>query len=311
MFRRRPGKSGEGDASAYSRRSAAADSLWVAQDRVRSGVAAGLRRSADLAGRPFERADYGLRKRVVWPLQDRAETIATPARALSAVGVALLVVGAVAAGLIAASPDRPSQPAATRVVAASPPAVSEPEPKATPEPTLKGAAPVFEPAEPAQTSEVDPAKAIVRSAPAESSAEAEGPSSSSSAAASSSAAQTSKSNAAEIDGPPASPEAIAVARDFATAFVLYETGETDSVVRDAFGETATATLSRALLKRPPRLPANVEVPKAKVVNVVPAPSHGAVYPVSVSLLRVGLTSELRLDMEQRKGEGWRVTNVLG
>ena len=53
------------------------------------------------------------------------------------------------------------------------------------------------------------------------------------------------------------------------------------------------------------------MPKAKVVNVVPGPSHGGVYPVSVSLLRVGLTSELRLEMEKLKGEGWRVTNVLG
>jgi hypothetical protein len=53
------------------------------------------------------------------------------------------------------------------------------------------------------------------------------------------------------------------------------------------------------------------VPKAKVLNVVPAPSLGGVYPVSVSLLRVGLTSELRLEMEELKGEGWRVTNVLG
>ena len=53
------------------------------------------------------------------------------------------------------------------------------------------------------------------------------------------------------------------------------------------------------------------MPKAKVLNVVPAPSHDRIYPVSVSLLRVGLTSELRLEMEQLKGDGWRVTNVLG
>jgi hypothetical protein len=64
------------------------------------------------------------------------------------------------------------------------------------------------------------------------------------------------------------------------------------------------------MKRPPRQPANVEVPKAKVVNVVAGPSHGGVYSVSVSLLRVGLTSELRLDMEKHKDE-WLVTNVLG
>ena len=53
------------------------------------------------------------------------------------------------------------------------------------------------------------------------------------------------------------------------------------------------------------------MPKAKVLNVVPGPSHGGVYTVSVSLLRVGVTSELRLEMEQLKGRRWRVTNVLG
>ena len=105
--------------------------------------------------------------------------------------------------------------------------------------------------------------------------------------------------------------AIAVAEDFADAFVLYETGGTDGAVRRAFGATATPALSDALLKRPPRLPASVKVPKAKVLNVVAAPSNGGVFPVSVSLLRVGVTSELRLDMEHLKGDGWRVTNVLG
>ena len=65
------------------------------------------------------------------------------------------------------------------------------------------------------------------------------------------------------------------------------------------------------MRRPPRQPAGVEVPKAKVLNVVPAPSHGRVYPLSVSLLRVGATSELRLEMEQLKNKEWRVVNVLG
>ena len=60
-----------------------------------------------------------------------------------------------------------------------------------------------------------------------------------------------------------------------------------------------------------RQPADVEVPRAKVLNVVPGPSRGGVYTVSVSLLRVGVTSELRLEMERLKDEGWRVTNVLG
>ena len=75
--------------------------------------------------------------------------------------------------------------------------------------------------------------------------------------------------------------------------------------------TAVPDVTKALLQRPPRQPAGVKVPKAKVLNVVPAPSHGKIYPLSVSLLRVGTTSELRLEMEQLKDQSWRVTNVLG
>jgi hypothetical protein len=65
------------------------------------------------------------------------------------------------------------------------------------------------------------------------------------------------------------------------------------------------------MQRPPRQPEGIEVPKAKVLNVVPAPSYDRLYPISVSLLRVGSTSELRLEMEQLKNKQWRVVNVLG
>ncbi len=291
MFRRRPGKSDAEDASAYSRRAAVADSVWVAQDSVRSGI-----------GGALERVGFSFQRRLIWPLQDRAATMGAPGRALSTGAAVLLAAAAGVVGLVLVASNGSPGPAATRVAATSAPVeVKAPAPS---EPTLQGAAPVFEPAE-SPPSEVDPAKAIVKSTTAEGSGSTDTTQSPSAAASSSSA------KGPEVDGPPAGPEAIAVARDFAGAFLLYETGETDSQVRKAFAETASPALSRALLERPPRLPANVDVPKAKVVNVVPAPSHGDVYPVSVSLLRVGLTSELRLDMEQRKGEEWRVTNVLG
>lgn len=295
MFRRQPGKSASEDASSYSRRSAAADSLWLAQDRVRSGI-----------GGALERLGFGLQKRLLWPVQDRAATMGAPGRALSGAAAAVLAAGAVAAGLLVAGSGDSTEPTRAQVAvnAAAPAEAKAPPPRAA-EPTLQGAAPVFEPTEPAQPSEVDPAKAIVKSAPAEGEASSEG------AGTSSAATSSSTDKDPEVDGPPAGPEALAVARQFADAFVLYETGKTDSEVRQSLERTATPALSRALLERPPRLPANVEVPKAKVVNVVPAPSHDEIYPVSVSLLRVGVTSELRIDMEQRKGEGWRVTNVLG
>jgi hypothetical protein len=115
----------------------------------------------------------------------------------------------------------------------------------------------------------------------------------------------------ELTGPPAPKAAKKVARRFAEAFVSYEVGGIDTKVRKTFGLTSTKQLSRSLLHRPPRQPASVKVPKAKVVNVVAGPSKGNVYTVSVSLLRVGVTSELRLEMEQGVGKKWQVTNVLG
>jgi hypothetical protein len=314
MFRRQPGKPDATDASSYSRRSAAADSVWSAQDRLRSGLPAAAHRFADLAVWPLERASYALRKKVIWPAEDRAERMGTPARVLASATVVVLAAGVGVAGLIWAAPDGPQNDAGTTpIVAASAPlAVAKAAPERSAEPTLQGATPVFKPSKEAVApSEVDPAKAVVKAAPADKASSTTAPTASASTGSPSPAASTSSARPAAVDGPPAGPQAISVASDFASAFVLYETGEANSDVRRALGETATPALAKALLRRPPRLPANVEVPKAKVVNVVPAPSSGGVYPVSVSLLRVGLTSELRLEMEKLKGDGWRVTNVLG
>jgi hypothetical protein len=313
MFRRQPGKPDVTDASAYSRRSAAADRLWEAQDRLRGGLPAAAARVADVVAWPLERVSFAVREKLLWPAQDRAETMGAPSRALATGAVVLLAAGAGVAGLVWAAPDRPHNDAATTSVtpASEPLAVAKAAPEQPAEPTLHGAAPVFKPTDAQPGSEVDPAEAIVKSTQGEESPSSAATSSTASEAPSSSTASSSSARQQSVDGPPAGPQAIAVAGDFAGAFVLYETGEDNSEVRQAFGETATPALAKALLRRPPRLPANVKVPKAKVVNVVPAPSHGNIYPVSVSLLRVGLTSELRLEMEKRKADGWRVTNVLG
>jgi hypothetical protein len=114
-----------------------------------------------------------------------------------------------------------------------------------------------------------------------------------------------------VVGPVAPKAAKLTARRFAAAFVVYEVGGVDGKVRSEFRHTSTKQLSGALLHRPPRQPAAVKVPRAKVVNVVAGPSKDGVYPVSVSLLRVGATSELRLELEQGVGKKWQVTNVLG
>jgi hypothetical protein len=310
MFRRQPGKPDAEDASRYSRRSAVADSAWAAQDRLRSDIPAASRRLADDASWSLEGAAHALRRKLIWPAEDRAARMGRPARALATGVVVLLAAGAGVAGLIWAAPDGPHEnaAAAAAAVTATPLAVTKPAPQKAAEPTLHGAAPVFEPTR--EATEVDPAKAIVESAPAEAKAGTAAAASTSSTRPAP-AASSSSARPAPSDGAPAGPQAIAVAGDFARAFVLYETGDSTATVQTAFGKTATPALSKALLRRPPRLPANVKVPKAKVVNIVPAPSQNGIYPVSVSLLRVGLTSELRLEMEKRKADGWRVTNVLG
>jgi hypothetical protein len=278
------------------------DTIWTSRERLSSA---------------FERAFFPLQKRVIWPLTDRLGGGGESSRVFAFAAV-MLAAGVGVAALLIVSPGGNHGPAAATTVAE----VSHPlpVPKAaprTPEPTLHGAAPVFKAATPKGSAKVDSAQPLDSEASSSSkSSSASAPATEETAASSEIAssdpsASSSSTPGTLAPGPPAGPAAIAVAREFAGAFVLYETGQTDSAVHREFSEAATPQLTHALMRRPPRLPANVTVPRAKVVNVVAAPSHGTVYPVSVSLLRVGVTSELRLEMEQLKGKRWRVTNVLG
>jgi hypothetical protein len=268
-----------------------------------------------------EDLSLALREHLLWPLEDRLLGLGRSGRAAVAGGAVVLALGLgigaysltgsggsepVASAPVAVVSNRPAHPA---------PVAPAPEAKPKPEPTLHGAAPVFKPAKghervarsqgvesPAAANTGNPATDTITSTPASPAATAARPAD----------ATTSRAQTADLpDGPPAGPAAIATARKFAGAFVVYETGGDEDTVRKAFGATATPELTKALMRRPPRQPAGTEVPQAKVLNIVPAPSHGTIYPLSVSLLRVGVTSELRLEMEQLKNRGWRVTNVLG
>jgi hypothetical protein len=127
------------------------------------------------------------------------------------------------------------------------------------------------------------------------------------------ASPTAATNAKPSSIPPGVAEniiAIRTARDFAGAFVLYEVGESNAKVRKTFARTATPALARALQDRPPRLPNSVSVPTAKVQNVVLGARTGRHIDASVSLLRVGDLSELRLDLIKRQGS-WAVSEVRG
>jgi hypothetical protein len=287
------------------------------QERVLWRLGDGFRALGPIVRRPFEWSGWAVRRFAIWPLQDRFSLLGGPGRVLAVAGSAVAVVALGAGIYLATSSGRASKPTAAVVNSSTPEPAAAAEPAGAPEPvepTLAGATPVFTPtkgkaaevgvpkapAEPAATD--SPEASSAPSAPAATGTISSRPS----AAPGSVGAET-----AAIPGKPAGAKALAVAREFSGAFVVYETRGEESDVRETFADTATAELTKALLKRPPRQPADVDVPRAKVLNIVPGPSRGSVYTVSVSLLRVGVTSELRLEMERLKDQGWRVTNVLG
>lgn len=262
----------------------------------------------------IEDLSLALRDRVLWPLGDRFLALDDAAKAAVAAGaVALALAIGIGGYSLASGGDSASAPAvAVKSAPAPQPPVSEPAPEPAPDPTLQGATPVFKAPQQDEPSKAGDSKAVESEATASAAASANtGNPATDTFSTSAAATAGATASRASVEGPPAGPAAVAVARKFAGAFVVYETGGDSATVRKAFKATAVPQVTRALLQRPPRQPAGVEVPKAKVLNVVPAPSHDRIYPVSVSLLRVGATSELRLEMEQLKNKQWRVVNVLG
>jgi hypothetical protein len=257
-----------------------------------------LRAIFDVLKWPFERAFWALERRLVWPLREGSVELKAPMRTAALAGVGLLLAAGVAFGTVRAlDPDEDAPPLVAAPVSAPAP-VAAPEPTPT-EPVLEGATPDFTPESGAATAKLADADTVIAAK-----------STDSTASAGASTATSSSAGDDEVEDP--GPAAIDVAREFSNAFVLYETGRGDAAVRRTFGATATPQLARALLQRPPRLPANVKVPKAKVLNVVPGPRRGGTYTLSASLLRVGITSELRIDVQRdEKTREWRVTDVLG
>jgi hypothetical protein len=268
----------------------------------------------------FEDLSLALRDRVLWPLGDRFLGLDDAAKAAVAGGAVALALAIGIGGYSLASGGSDPATAPTVALKSEPvpaPSPSKPAPKPEPDPTLQGANPVFRAPAEDKAGKLDGSEPVQSAAGASSSTANTGNpatdtfSTDPAAAGAGAAAAGATASRASVEGPPAGPAAVAVARKFAGAFVVYETGGDAGTVRKAFEATAVPQVTKALMQRPPRQPAGVEVPKAKVLNVVPAPSHDRIYPVSVSLLRVGATSELRLEMEQLKNKQWRVVNVLG
>ncbi len=274
-------------------RSSLADAAFAVEERLLWRSGEGLRRFGEAVRWPFERLAWALERTLIWPLEERTGDLSGALRTLGVLAAALALTAVGVLGIVALTGSGESTP---RTAVQSAPRVAPPQPAEAPKaaaPVLRGAAPDFTP-------EADSGVAK---------AKAKGTAAESGAAANTGAPVTPSDAGSGTEE--LGPQALAVARQFAGAFVLYETGTDNRQMRSALHATATTKLAHELLQRPPRLPANIEVPKAKVLNIVPGPRHGDAYTLSVSLLRVGVTSELRIEMAYDKKKAWQVTDVRG
>jgi hypothetical protein len=277
--------------------------------RALAGPLAAVRRRlaplADVVRWPIERAAWGVEERLFWPLQERFAGVSPPAHGAGAAALGAIAIGAILAGVLLLPGGGPSP--RDQVAESTRVAVATPQPAPAEEPTgpvLHGVAPDFSGGVSAAAD--SPAAAELNSGSGDETAAA-GTAGADEAASSEEGAAATSSSGKPV---PAGPAAMKVARRFSQAFVFYEVGEKPARAKAVFGETATPQLAEALAERPPRQPADTAVPKARVLNLVPGPRAGKAYTVSVSLLRVGLTSELRLELNRQQGQ-WLVTDVRG
>ena len=275
-----------------------------------------LRGAVEVVKWPFERAIWAIERGLVWPLEERTGDWDPQLRALGVTALALLAAAAGVLGLVWASGSGSGGTSAASE--ASAPATA-PIVRQTPQPAATAAAPVLQGAKPdfADAPRGSTAKSLSEPHPEGGTAASGHESAATSTGSTTEVAKSASSNvdasgSAAAAVKPAGPPATTVARQFAGAFVLYEIGRKTSKIETTFDETATPRLAHELLRRPPRQPAGVKVPKAKVLNVVTGPHKGDTFTLSVSLLRVGVTSELRLEMQRDPKTGvWQVADSLG
>ena len=260
---------------------------------------------ADVVRWPFERAAWSIERGLLWPLRERFAGLRPSGRSVGAAALAAIALAAIVAGVLLRPGDEalPERRVAVATPTAAPAAAPQPDTAQPQGPALHGVSPNF-----------GVGKGVGVSKAADGDAIAAEPATPDNAAETSTATTpveegvgATTSSAKPV---PAGPAAMKVARRFSEAFVFYEIGKRPAQAKAVFGETATPALATALGERPPRLPADAKVPKARVVNLVPGPRAGKAYTVSVSLLRVGLTSELRLELNKKQGS-WVITDVRG
>jgi hypothetical protein len=249
---------------------------------------------------PFERLAWLVERWIVWPIQERTSVSrhVLGAGALAALAVALIAFTALTVGGGGQSPSEPVVAKAPVSTPANAPVVPTEAPAET---VLRGAPPSFG---------VGGGVGLGGSDEGASGTLSSTGSGTGTSAAAEPEGETAAATSDTGEPVPAGPTAMKVARRFSEAFVLYEIGKSPERTAAAFEETASARLETALEERPPRQPAGIDVPEARVLNLVPGPRSGSAYTVSVSLLRVGVTSELRLQIEKQNGD-WVVTDVRG
>ncbi len=260
---------------------------------------------ADVVRWPFERLAWSLERGLLWPLRERFAGWTPSRRSAGAAALVGIAAAAILAGVLLRPGDeapRDQVAVATQVTTST---AAPQQQAAQPErPALQGVPPRFEVGKGVGVSKADRGDAVAAPESATPPDETE------TGGETKPAAEAGAATTSSTKPVPAGPAAMKVARQFSEAFVFYEIGEHPAEAKAVFGETATPQLATALGERPPRLPADAKVPKARVVNLVPGPRAGKAYTVSVSLLRVGLTSELRLELNKKNGS-WVITDVRG
>jgi len=251
---------------------------------------------------PFKRLWWGFEKHLLWPTADSFRRVAEAMRyrnPLAYIGATALV--CLAAGAVATAVyfyNEANRTEAPPVVAEAtlgedtvmapvtpPPIAAVPSQPTGGEDTLKGVVPDF-------------------SSSGQNAGGDEGGSGTPGSQSAQELPETVVQPSAAPDSPP-----LKVADRFARTFVGYELGE-QKATRE-LRKSATAKLARELSDDPPRLPSNGQIPKATVLNVVAGKKRGDNMEVSVSLMRSGATSELRLALVRENGKGWLVSEVRG
>lgn len=276
---------------------------WGIRERLLWPVGDLFRSIGELLKWPFQRLSWGVERRVLWPSSERLASWGLLRRIAGAGALAVIAIGATAFGVFLASEEEPTN----QLSAVSHLALADTESvvviPAPAEPALRGTPPVFGVEDGVKVTSPKGGKegsaASAAGGASQSDSESEG-------------ADTAEAGAAASKQKPvpAGPAATKVARRFSEAFVFYEVGKRPERAKVIFEETAAPDLAEALIGRPPRLPVNAKVPQARVVNLVPGPRRAKTYSISVSLLRVGVTSELRLSLQKQDGV-WLVTDVRG